>query len=383
MKIVVTGTRGIPNILGGVETHCEELYPRIVKMGHDVTIIRRSCYVREDNKLGEYKGIRLIDVFAPKKKSIEAIIHTFLAIIKARSLNADVVHIHAIGPSIMTPFAKLLGLKVVTTNHGPDYDRDKWGKLAKAVLKTGEYLGTKFSDRVIVISKVIASILEDRYNRRDSVLIYNGVTPPIKSKNTDYIESFGLKPKKYIVALGRFVKEKNFHQLIEAYTQSNTKDFQLVIAGDADHEDEYSLSLKKLAKDNNVILTGFIKGERLNQILTNAALFVLPSSHEGLPISLLEAMSYNIDVLVSDIPANTLDVLKKSDFFKVNDIDSLKKALETKIHNSEHLTHREYELGEYDWDRIAEQTLKVYESVVKKYTQTIYDSTSLKSTSTK
>lgn len=366
MKIVVTGTRGIPNILGGVETHCEELYPRIVKMGHDVTIIRRSCYVREDNKLGEYKGIRLIDVFAPKKKSIEAIIHTFLAIIKARSLNADVVHIHAIGPSIMTPFAKLLGLKVVTTNHGPDYDRDKWGKLAKIVLKTGEYLGTKFSDRVIVISKVIASILEDRYNRRDTVLIYNGVTPPIKSKNTDYIESFGLKPKKYIIALGRFVKEKNFHQLIEAYTQSDTKDFQLVIAGDADHEDEYSLSLKKLAKDNNVILTGFIKGERLNQILTNAALFVLPSSHEGLPISLLEAMSYNIDVLVSDIPANTLDVLKKSDFFKVNDIDSLKEALETKIHNSEHLTHREYELGEYDWDRIAEQTLKVYQSVVKK-----------------
>lgn len=366
MKIVVTGTRGIPNILGGVETHCEELYPRIAKMGHDITVIRRSCYITEKNNLAEYKRIRLLDVFAPKKKSIEAIIHTFLAIIKARKLKADILHIHAIGPSIMVPFARLLGLKVVTTNHGPDYDRDKWGKLAKTVLKLGEYLGTKYSNQVIVISKVIASILQERYKYNDSVLIYNGVTPPIKSSETDYIESLGLTSKKYVVALGRFVKEKNFHQLIEAFSRCNTSNYQLVIAGDADHEDDYSLSLKKLAKDHNVILTGFIKGEQLNQILTNASLFVLPSSHEGLPISLLEAMSYNIDVLVSDIPANTLNVLQESDFFKVNNINSLTTALENKISNSEYKNHRIYDLSDYDWDKIAEQTLEVYKSVLTK-----------------
>ena len=136
MKIVVTGTRGIPGIQGGVETHCQELYPRIAAMGHDVTVIRRTPYVSDCNK--EYSGVRLVDVYAPRKKSFEAIVHTFLAIIKARRMNADILHIHAIGPAIMVPFARMLGLKVVMTNHGPDYDRQKWGRMAKAILKTGE-----------------------------------------------------------------------------------------------------------------------------------------------------------------------------------------------------------------------------------------------------
>ena len=152
MKIVVIGTRGIPNILGGVETHCEELFPRIAAKGHDVTVIRRTPYVEENNRIAEFKGVKLVDVYAPRKKSIEAIIHTFLAVVKARRLNPDVLHVHAIGPAIMVPFARLLGMKVVMTNHGPDYDRQKWGRLAKTVLKAGESFGTRFSNRVIVIS---------------------------------------------------------------------------------------------------------------------------------------------------------------------------------------------------------------------------------------
>ncbi len=358
MRIVVTGTRGIPDILGGVETHCEELYPRLVAMGHEVILIRRTPYVNESNRISEYRGVKLIDVYAPRKKSIEAIVHTALAIFKARSLRPDVLHIHAIGPAIMVPLARLLGMKVVMTNHGPDYDRQKWGRLAKFVLKTGERLGTRFSNQVIVISNVIADILRTNYGRTDTKLIYNGVNSPAKSTATDYLESLGIQPGNYILAIGRFVKEKGFHDLIDAYTRLHADGIQLVIAGDADHPDDYSTELKAKARQAGAILTGFIKGEKLNQVMSNALLFAMPSYHEGLPIALLEAMSYNLDVVVSDIPANRLNVLSHSDFFPTGNIDALTDVLRARLATP--TRNRQYNLTDYNWDKIAIQTEKVY-----------------------
>ena len=161
MKVVVTGTRGIPNILGGVETHCEELFPRMVQKDIDITIVRRKSYVHDS--LAEYQGVKLVDITTPKKKSLEAVIHTFKAILKARSLHADIVHIHAIGPALLTPLARLLGMQVVFTHHGPDYDRDKWGVAAKTMLKLGERMGVMFANEVIVISEVINDILVRKY----------------------------------------------------------------------------------------------------------------------------------------------------------------------------------------------------------------------------
>lgn len=383
MKIVVAGTRGIPGIQGGVETHCEELYPRIASLGHTVTVIRRSCYLTDVQKQPEqadtsgkkwqmYKGVRLLDVFAPRRKSIEAIVHTFLAVLAARRLRPDVLHIHAIGPSLMVPLARLLGMKVVTTNHGPDYDRGKWGRLAKKVLRTGEKWGAKRSNRVIVISKVISDILASNYGRTDTHLIYNGVPEARKSANTDYLDSLGLQQGGFVLALGRFVPEKNFHLLVKAWEQSGlaAKGYKLVIAGDADHEDEFSRTLKRDAAQAGVVLTGFIKGERLCQLLTHARLFVLPSSHEGLPISLLEAMSYSLDVLVSDIPANKIAQLSADDFFHLDmsegseqgNIDRLSAGLVRKM--SAGNICRTYDLSPYNWDHIAQQTLQVYASLL-------------------
>ena len=342
MKIVVTGTRGIPRIMGGVETHCEELFPRIAAMGHDVTVIRRSCYVTDDNRVSEYRGVKLRDIYAPRKKSLEAIVHTFLAVLEARRMKADVLHIHAIGPSIMVPLARLLGLRVVMTHHGPDYDRQKWGFLARTMLKMGERCGARHSNAVIAISHVIADIL---------------------MKKDDYITSLGLERGRYVVAVGRFVKEKCFDQLIEAFTMLPPSGFKLVIAGDADHEDDFSRSLKSLAREKGVVLTGFIRGERLSQLLAGAALFVLPSSHEGLPISLLEAMSYSRDVLVSDIPANRLPELNSTDFFPCGDITALSQAMARKLHDPQ--LSRSYDLHNYDWDHIASQTVGVYDNILK------------------
>jgi len=364
MKIVVIGTRGIPDIQGGVETHCQELYPRLAAMGHDVTVIRRRCYVTDDNRITEYKGVKLIDIYAPRRKSVEAIVHTFLAVLRARRLNPDVLHIHAIGPQIMTPLARLLGMRVVSTNHGPDYDRAKWGRLARTVLRTGQSWGTRLSNRVIVISHVIAGILADKYGRRDTDLIYNGVSKPVKATSTDYLTGLGIRPGRYILALGRFVYEKGFHDLITAYAKARFLDVQLVIAGDADHPDRYSEALKTQASAiPGVILTGFIRGERLNQVMTNARLFVLPSYHEGLPFALLEAMSYNLDVLTSDIPANLIPELNAGDHFPTGDTGALADALKRKL--SACATPRRYDLSAYDWDTIAQQTERVYLEAVK------------------
>lgn len=310
MKIVVTGTRGIPNIMGGVETHCEELFPRMVERGYDVTLIRRSNYVKDD--LHEWKGVKLVTIPSPKKKSFEAIIHTFRAINEAKKLGADVLHIHAIGPALLVPYAKLLGMKVVFTHHGPDYDRDKWGFAAKTILKMGERMGCMFADDVIVISNVIKNLIARKYGRTKNVhLIYNGVSEPEICDYPEYFKELGIEKGKYILGMCRFVPEKNLHHLVEAYRQLIVKNkklieqgYKLVLAGDTDFEDEYSLGLKQMARENGVVLTGFIKGRKLHSLLTNCRCYCLPSSHEGLPIALLEAMSYGVKVVVSDIPAN-------------------------------------------------------------------------------
>ncbi|MCD8387150.1 MAG: glycosyltransferase family 4 protein [Bacteroidales bacterium] len=364
MKVVVVGTRGIPNILGGVETHCEELYPRLAAMGHDITIIRRTPYVNEQPPLNEYKGVKLCDVYAPRKKSIEAITHTFLGVLKARSLNPDIVHFHTIGPSLLVPLARLLGMKVVMTHHGPDYDRAKWGKMAKRVLRLSERVSARWSNKIIVISEVIANILSSKYGRTDTTLIYNGVNMPTKSQSRDYLKSLGIGPDdKYVLTIGRFVKEKGFHDLIEAFSRAKVPGYKLVIAGDSDHQDHYSTQLKEQARQHGVVLTGFIKGEKLNEVMSHATLFVLPSYHEGLPIALLEAMSYNLDAIVSDIPANKISALDAADFFPVGNVDALAARLKEKL--AAPATPRTYNLTPYDWDHIATQTSELYNSFKK------------------
>lgn len=337
-------------------------------MGHDVTVVRRSCYVPASDSRREFRGVRLVDIFAPRIKSIEAVLHTFLAVLKARSMNPDVLHVHAIGPAVMVPLARLLGLRVVLTHHGFDYNRGKWGRLARTVLRTGEKWGARRANKVIVISHAIQRHLAETYGRRDTALIYNGVTPPRPSAATDFTDSHGLAAGRYVVAIGRFVPEKCFDKLIEAFMCSRlpAQGFKLAIAGDADHPNHYSEKLKELAARHkeHVVLTGFIKGEPLNQLMSHAALFCLPSTHEGLPISLLEAMGYGLDVLVSDIEANLLPELDAgADTFPVGDTASLAAALERKM-LSRSAGRRTYDLSAYNWDCIAQQTVTLYSELL-------------------
>ena len=370
MKIFVTGTRGVPDIPGGVETHCQNLYPYIAAAGHEVHISRRTPYVNDT--LSSWQGIYLHDIYTPRSKALEAIIHTFLSVLKARMINADIVHIHAVGPALLVPFARLLGLKVVFTNHGPDYDRQKWGRLSKTVLMLGEYFGGKFSNTNIVISEVIREIIRRRC-KRGSELVYNGVEIKKTSDCSDYLKSIGVEKNRYILAVARFVPEKGLHDLIEAYALMKQRfgphDYQLVIAGDADHEDDYSRQLKKLARENGVVLTGYIGGESLHQVFSHAALFVLPSYHEGLPIALLEALGYRLNVLVSDIPANLEVKLDKKHFFQCGQVDNLAENMSLLLASGKSEAYDDEVTAlleaNYDWEKIARQTVSVYEKLYK------------------
>ena len=365
MKIVVTGTRGIPNIMGGVETHCEELFPRIATKGYDVTVIRRKSYVHDT--LSEWNGVRLVDVETPKKKSFEAIIHTFRAINKAKQLGADVLHIHAIGPALLVPYAKMLGLKVVFTHHGPDYDRDKWGFAAKTMLKLGESMGCRFADHVIVISDVIKNLIAQRCGRTENVhLIYNGVPEPEICEYSEYFEELGIKKGKYILGMCRFVPEKHLHDLVDAYALLKAEhripeDVRLVLAGDTDFEDDYSRSLKQKARENCVVLTGFIRGKKLHSLLSNALCYSLPSSHEGLPIALLEAMSYRLPVITSAILANLEVGLDASCYHQVGDVTALADKIE--VIANQPLQRIEHDMNKYNWDTISQQVANIYQSM--------------------
>lgn len=378
MKIVVAGTRGIPGIQGGVETVCEQLYPLLARQGFDITVIRRSHYadtVAQARGLTEWNGVRLVDIPAPHRKSLEAIVHTFRAVIKARRLGADILHIHAVGPAIMVPLARLLGLKVVMTNHGPDYDRAKWGGMARRVLRLGERLGSRWANAVIAISPHIAGIILDNY-RREAIVIPNGVPEAVIPPDADSQLSAlspQLKPRRYILAVGRFVPEKGFHLLIRTFSRLQAEhrigpDTHLVIAGDADHPSEYSRSLKTLAAETpSVVLTGFIKGAPLQSLLSRAALFAMPSSHEGLPIALLEAMSYGLDVATSDIPSCLIPELDDSDHFHLDMTDdatsiaNLADLLAAKLAHP--ATPRAYNMTRYSWPAVAQATADLYRSL--------------------
>lgn len=368
MRVFVTGTRGIPDIPGGVEKHCQELFPRIASKGHDVIVATRSSYVTK--KISEWKGVKVTKCFAPSNKSLEAIVHTFLALLKAHSFNPDVVHIHAVGPSLLTPIARLMGFRVVFTNHGPDYDRKKWGKVAKTVLRMGEKLGGKFANEVIVISSLISDIVWKKCNRLSHV-IYNGVTPLEPSDTRDFLRRINVESRKYILAVARFVPEKGLHDLINAFKKIQGS-WKLVIAGEADHETEYSKKLRQMAtEDERVVLTGYITGEPLNQVYSHAGLFVLPSYHEGLPIALLEAMSYGIPVVVSDIPANKEVNLPPERYFRCGDVADLKNRIEILIKKG--LSKKERDdmqneiAGKYDWEKIADQTIGVYRKALSQH----------------
>lgn len=365
MKIAVIGTRGFPNIQGGVEKHCESLYPLFVEKNDELRLIvfRRKQYV-SSKKLEYNKRIRFIDISVIKNKYIETIYHSLAASCLCIFLRPDIVHIHNIGPALVLPLLKLAGIRSVVTYHSDNYNHDKWGPVAKKILKLGEQFVSLLADRIIVVSRKQKKLF---LNNSNVEVIPNGIYVPKASTSTTYLNTIGVEPFQYVLAVSRFVPEKGLDLLVAAFQASRTS-WKLVIAGDADHETAYSRNLKAMIDaDDTIIRTGYIMGEPLNQVFTHAGLFVLPSYHEGLPIALLEAMSYGLPVLVSDIPANREVDLPKERFFRCGDVQDLKAKIERllgeKISEAEKYAFQQQIKEKYNWAKIADQTIGVYERV--------------------
>jgi glycosyltransferase involved in cell wall biosynthesis len=364
MKIGVIGARGFPDVMGGIETHCFELYTRIARIGdHQITVYRRKPYLNSKNRNVKYKNIRFIDFYVPRTKFFETFLHSFLSTVHALFQSYDIVHYHNTGPGFFIPILKLSKAKIVFTYHNISYTQKKWNSFAKNFLALSERVSIKNSDFIIFISEIIKSEIVKKYIIRKYCLIFNGVTLPNKTDQTDYLTQLGLERQKYVLAVGRFIEEKGFDYLIKAFKKARISDYKLVIVGDMDYPTEYSNRLKLFAKENDVVLTGFIKGEKLNQVYSSARLLIMPSYEEGLPIVLLEALSYDIDVLVSDIPANLQIGLDHDDYFKVGDKDDLVKKMLEKLSSAKVRSFREILSVKFNWDKIALETNNIYKNL--------------------
>lgn len=365
MKIAVLGLRGFPDIQGGVEKHAQCLYPRLVRKGHEVHVVCRSRYVGE-NMPRSWCGIVMHRVWSPSSKGLEALVHTFLGLLYVTFLvRPDVLHIHAIGPSLFTPVARLFGLKVVVTHHGPDYDRQKWGKAARTILRLGEWAGARFSNALIVISDVIKKSVFEKFSVT-GFLIPNGVeVSSDQSVNPAFLDRFSVENERYFVLVSRMVPEKRHADLIKAFEKAALPGYKLLIVGGSDHPDDYEKDVLSLAAQTpGVVCTGVLSGKALSDAYAHAAGFVLPSTHEGLPIALLEALSFGLPVLASDIPANLAVGLDQGNYFKVCDLESLEQGLcrlSTGSLTAESKKERKNWVSErFDWDVVAERTDEVF-----------------------
>ena len=359
MKVFVLGTRGFPDIQGGVEQHCESLYTLLGTDDCLITVFRRKPFIVKGGKVFDY--ITFIDLPSTRIPGFETFYHSFLSTVVCIIKRPDIVHIHNIGPGFFVPLLKIFGLKVVMTYHSPNYEHMKWSSYTRHFLKFSEFLSTKFADVIIFVSSYQKEKLGNKLN---FIHINNGVKLPSLSGKDDYIKDLGLLNRKYILSVGRFVEEKGFDLLIRAFSKTKQKDFQLVIAGDSDHETSYSFHLKEIAKANGVVLTGFIRGENLSQLYNNARLFVLPSYNEGQPLSLLEAMSYHLPVLASDIPATLQVALPEESYFTSGNELSLQEKLDQKLNSEFEAVN--YNMSAYNWNNIAIQTKNVYKRLLEK-----------------
>lgn len=370
MNIAMLGQKRIPSREGGIEIVVEELSTRMVKLGNSVTCYNRKGHhvsgkEFDGRKLKEYKCVKLKPVFTVEKKGLAAMTSSVFASIHAAFGNYDVVHYHAEGPCAMLWLPKLFGKRCVATVHGIDWKREKWKQgFASKYIHFGEKIAAKYADEIIVLSAGVQEYFKQTYGR-ETRFIPNGVNRPVIRKAELIKEKFGLGKDGYILFLGRLVPEKGLRYLIQAFKKVHT-DKKLVIAGGASDTDSFMTELKELAKDDERILfTGFVQGQMLDELYSNAYLYTLPSDLEGMPLSLLEAMSYGNCCITSDILECIEVVEDKAASFKKSDVLDLEGKLQMFCDDEEKVEKYKKEAAnfiwkKYSWDDVVQKTLELY-----------------------
>ena len=368
LRIAMFGHKRVPSREGGIEVVVEELAAGMASRGHRVTVYNRSGHhvagARFDKggELERYRGFRIKKVWTVNRRGLAAVTSSISAAFCCAFGRYDVVHIHAEGPSAMCWLPRLFGKKVVVTIHGLDWQRSKWGGFASRYIKFGEKCAAKFARHIIVLSRGVQKYFQDTYGRK-TVYIPNGVRRPQEAEPWEITDGWGLDKNGYVLFLGRLVPEKGLGCLIEAWKSVKT-DKKLVIAGGSSDSDDFVAQLKKNAP-KNVIFTGFVQGRPLEELFSNAYMYVLPSDLEGMPLSLLEAMSYGCACLVSDIPECTEVVGSMAEVFCHSDVRDLADKLQGMLDSPEWVGElksgaADYICEKYSWDSTVESTLELY-----------------------
>lgn len=374
-KIAMIGQKRSPSREGGVEVVVTQLSVRMAKRGYHLDLYNRWGYHVSGRSFTDESGvtypeIRTLKIPTFRNGKLNAIVYTILGTIRALFGRYDVIHYHAEGPCIMLWLPKLFGIRVVATIHGLDWQRAKWGNFASKVLKTGEKVAAKYADEVIVLSKNVQEYFKTTYGR-DTHYIPNGIEKPVLKEPKQIKEKWELEKDGYILFLARIVPEKGLHYLIEAYELLHT-DKKLVIAGGSSNAMEYMEEIRKKASENeSILMTDFVQGEILEELLSNAYLFVLPSDIEGMSISLLEAMSYGNCCLVSDIKENLEVVEDKAVSFRKGDVQALKEKLSALLEDKVRVdalkeNASDFITSKYNWDDVIDETLKLYKKPANK-----------------
>ena len=370
LKIAMLGHKRVPSNEGGVEVVVEALSAGMAALGHGVTCYNRAGHhvsgAEHELSAGSvYRGIRLITVPTVERKGYAAVISSFFAALRSAFGKYDVVHIHAEGPAFFSFLPKLLGKRVIVTVHGLDWQREKWnGGIASKFIHLGERSAVRFADEIIVLSENVRQYFLDTYGRTTR-FIPNGVSAPTLESPRLIGEKWGLQKDSYILYLGRIVPEKGETYLIEAFKRVKT-DKKLVIAGGSSDTERYLKELQTLAaEDDRILFTGFVQGKLRDELYSNAYVYTLPSDLEGMPLSLLEAMSYGNCCLVSDIPECTEVVEDKAVRFRKSNVEDLRQKLQTLCDHPEMVEDykqnaSQFILNKYGWDDVVEKTLRLY-----------------------
>ena len=363
LRVTMLGLRGFPNVQGGVENHAQNLSLKLVELGCEVEVIVRSAYIpRASGRT--WCDIRLVRLWSPRIKGVEAFLHTFLGVLRAAWTRPDILHIHAVGPALFTPLARAFGLRVVVTHHVLNYENEKWGLAARALLRLGERVGMTFANGRIAVSAALASQMERSY-RVPVRAIPNGIGSPRKMQSTATLAAFGLQPHYYVLTVARVDEQKRQLDLIEAFARASRVPWTLAIVGGSDYSSDYAQAVAHAArKTDRVVMLGHQSGDALAELYSHAGVFVLPSSHEGQPIAVLEAMSYGCPAILSDIPAHREIAGASVQFVPVGDVAALARRLDATFLAP---TRRRLDIAEqerlmqaHDWRQIARHTLDVY-----------------------
>lgn len=368
LRIVMLGLRGFPNVQGGVERHVEHLSRRLVELGCEVEAIVRSPHMPEGSP-SVWHGVKLRVIWSPRMNGVEALVHSFLGVLSAARMKPDILHIHSIGPALFAPLARALGLRVVVTHHLLNYENEKWGFAARLLLRLGEHAGMTFANARIAVSRFLA----DRVKRDYEVpirVIPNGLGELAQPQSPGMtLQQFGLTAGRYLLTVARIDPQKCQLDLIEAFRRAQPTDWKLALAGGADHASDYVRAVVDAAKATpGVVLLGHQKEAALAELYANAGAFVLPSSHEGQPIAVIEAIGYGCPVILSDIPAHRELGIAAGRFFRAGDTSALAEHMRATFRNppdrAQHTADRDRILRQHDWRLIARHTLDVYRAVL-------------------